>query len=202
MIGTIGFLVLLPESITKWDVSELDKKPLHERYKENVKAGPVWDSDEWAVNYIGHPVSGAWYYMTARSRGISKEGSFLYSFIMSTFFWEYGYEAFAEIPSIQDLITTPVFGSLLGEYFFKLDNDIKKNKGEVLGSKILGDISSFLLNPIGNLTQSLSDYFDLHANVYYKAYFPDYLKINPNLRTNQLHDYIPSSYGFVIDIDF
>ncbi|WP_422121346.1 DUF3943 domain-containing protein [Photobacterium damselae] len=28
---------------------------------------------------------------------------------MSTVYWEYGVEAFAEVPSIQDLVVTPCF---------------------------------------------------------------------------------------------
>ncbi|WP_203249645.1 MULTISPECIES: DUF3943 domain-containing protein [Cysteiniphilum] len=64
--------------------------------------------------YIGHPYAGAIYYMAARDSGFGEFESFLYSAFISTFFWEYGVEAFAEVPSIQDLIVTPVDGWLLG----------------------------------------------------------------------------------------
>ncbi|MFZ2890098.1 DUF3943 domain-containing protein, partial [Sulfuricurvum sp.] len=51
----------------------------------------------------------------ARNDGLSIGESAAFSTLMSTFFWEYGYEAFAEVPSIQDLIFTPLVGSLFGE---------------------------------------------------------------------------------------
>ena len=174
MIGTVALLYVLPESISKWDVDALEEESLSDRWKEHVKAGPVWDHDDFAINYIGHPVSGAWYYMMARDYGISQEGSFLYSVMLSTFFWEYGYEAFAEIPSWQDLFCTPILGSLMGEGFYYLEKKVDKNQGKVFDSKILGNISYFLLNPLGNISNSLSDFFNIDATLKYEVYQSKY----------------------------
>ena len=121
MLGTVGFLYMLPPSITKWEEDPEDTRSIWEQWRDHVKEGPVWDEDDWAINYIGHPVSGAWYFMIARDDGYGFWESFGYSFIMSTFFWEYGYEAFAEIPSIQDLIFTPGIGAFMGEGFYILE---------------------------------------------------------------------------------
>jgi hypothetical protein len=53
----------------------------------------------------------------ARERGLDKWQSFWFSALLSTL-WEFGAEAVAEPVSIQDMIVTPVLGSLVGEYLF------------------------------------------------------------------------------------
>ena len=204
MISTVIVLWMMPESVSKWDHDALEQKSLGERWKEHVKEGPVWDHDEFAINYIGHPVSGAWYYTAARGYGISPESSFLYSVFLSSFMWEYGYEAFAEIPSWQDLFSTPVIGSLMGEGFCYLEKKIDKNDGKVLGSKTLGSISYFLLNPIGNISTGLSELFDIHATFRFEAYQPYYTDMRRREFIFENRPVVASKqeYGFVLDIQY
>ena len=57
--------------------------------------------------------------------------------------WEYVLEAVAEQPSIQDLILTPVAGSLVGELFNKWSLGILRKGNLNLGEKVL----VFFLNP-------------------------------------------------------
>lgn len=156
--GVIGLLWMMPESVTKWDKNEIGS--LGSKYKENIKAGPVWDKDDWAVNLIGHPYSGAAYHVVARKAGLTPMQSFGYGVFMSTIFWEYGLEAAAEIPSIQDLILTPVVGSLLGESFIKMTENIEKNGGKVLGSKKLGSVAMALMDPAGATLRGINKLFD------------------------------------------
>lgn len=165
LITAVGILVVLPESISKWDLEELQKKSLGERWSEHVTTKPVWDEDEWAINYIGHPVFGAVYYTMARNDGFDIFESALYSTVMSTFFWEYGYEAFAEIPSMQDLIFTPLLGSFLGEGMHILEGKLDENEGVIWGSKGLGSFSYFWLDPMGNMAQGLSETFDIYVTM-------------------------------------
>jgi hypothetical protein len=149
-----GVLYAMPESVTNWDKEEMKEKGITYKWKENVKAGPVWDEDDWVLNWITHPYSGGVYYMTARSAGFTWFESFLYSAFMSTFFWEYGIEAFAEIPSKQDLIITPVLGSVVGEGFFHAKKSILRHDRKVLNSKFLGYTSLFLMDPFNTLLDS------------------------------------------------
>lgn len=149
-----GVLLLLPESVTKWDKEEMRKNGITAKWKENVKAGPVVDSDNFFFNYVTHPYAGAVYYMTARSCGFNIFESFTYSAIMSTFFWEYGVEAFAEIPSVQDLIITPIVGSAMGEGFFYAKKSILKNDSRVLNSRFLGKTSLFFMDPFNTIMDS------------------------------------------------
>jgi hypothetical protein len=146
-----GVLWAMPESVTNWDKEEMKEKGILWKWKENVKAGPVWDKDNWVLNWITHPYCGGIYYMTARSSGFTIIESFGYSAIMSTFFWEYGIEAFAEVPSIQDLIITPVVGSVVGEGFFYAKKSILRHDRKVLKSKILGYTTLFLMDPFNTI---------------------------------------------------
>jgi len=155
MLSSIGILALMPESVTNWSEAKLKDKSLWSRWKENVSSGPVWDQDDWVINYIGHPVSGAWYYTMARNDGFSQGESAFFSFLMSTFFWEYGYEAFAEVPSTQDLIITPLIGSFLGEGMMVLQNKLDERQGILFGSKTLGNISYFLIDPLGSIAEGI-----------------------------------------------
>lgn len=149
----IGFGVLwsMPESVTNWDKEEMKEKGILWKWKENVKAGPVWDEDNWVLNWITHPYCGGIYYMTARSSGFSVLESFGYSAIMSTFFWEYGIEAFAEVPSIQDLVITPVLGSAMGEGFFYAKKSILRHDHKILKSKFLGYTALFFMDPFNTI---------------------------------------------------
>jgi len=150
-VVAFGALYAMPESVTNWDKAAMKENGITYKWKENLKAGPVWDYDNWVLNYITHPYSGGIYYMTARSSGFTRFESFLYSAFMSTFFWEYGIEAFAEIPSIQDLVITPLVGSMVGEGLFYAKKSIVKHDRKVLNSKVLGTTTLFLIDPFNTI---------------------------------------------------
>lgn len=150
-VVAFGILWALPESFTQWDKEEMKKNGIGAKWKENVKAGPVVDEDNFFLNYVMHPYFGGVYYMTARSNGFNIFESFTYSALMSTFFWEYGIEAFAEIPSVQDLIVTPVLGSVVGEGFFYAKKTILKNNSKILNSRFLGKTSLYLMDPLNSI---------------------------------------------------
>lgn len=156
-------LELLPENSTQWDRSAIKDVPFFQRYYNNVIRGPHWDGDKFFFNYVLHPYAGAAYFMSARSQGFSFWYSALYSFCISTFFWEYGVEAFMERPSIQDLIVTPVAGSILGELFYRAKRTIVHNDYRLLGWKPLGYVAAFLLDPVNEL---LGYFRGNHAHTY------------------------------------
>jgi hypothetical protein len=152
----VGVLWALPESMTGWDDEDVTLKYMVEQWWDNVSHGPVWDDDELYLNYIGHPYAGGVYYQIARNSGYSPWDSFVYTALMSTFFWEYGFEAFAEVPSIQDLIVTPVGGFLYGEWAYKTEKAIKANEYRVMGSKWLGYVSVVFLDPINYIAEGVN----------------------------------------------
>ena len=147
-VAALGVLQLLPEESTAWNKKELEEIPLFKRWGNHVSDGPVWDGDNWVFNFVLHPYGGAAYYMSARSLGFNMLYSSVYCFCISTIFWEYGIEAFMEIPSIQDLVITPIIGSLLGECFYKWKRKIVSDGYRLYGSSILGNIVAFLLDPV------------------------------------------------------
>lgn len=148
---TLGVLYLLPEDATAWNKEETINTPPFKRWWRNVRKGPVIDKDNAVFNYILHPYGGAAYYMGARSVGFNLFYSFLYTAAVSTFFWEYGIEAFMEIPSLQDLIITPIAGVILGEGFYKLKRHIVNDDYKLFGSSTLGNIVAYIIDPINEV---------------------------------------------------
>lgn len=148
---TLGVLYALPEDATAWNKSETINTPPFKRWWRNVKRGPVVDKDNFIFNYVLHPYGGAAYYMGARSQGFNILYSALYATGISTIFWEYGIEAFMEIPSLQDLIITPIAGTLMGEGFYILKRHIVANDYRLFGSPILGNIVAYLIDPVNEV---------------------------------------------------
>lgn len=153
--GVIGVIALLPEDISSWDKEE----GIFTKWSTNVKAGPVWDRDTGPLNLIGHPYFGGVYYQVARKSGYRQWDAFIYSAMMSTFYWEYGIESFAEIPSIQDLVITPVLGWAYGEWAFNTEMDIREDNDTVWGSSILGSTALILLDPVDSLSVGINNLF-------------------------------------------
>lgn len=165
-VATMGFLYMMPSSFTNW---EDDGESPFRKWWDNVSQAPVWDHDDIFLNYVTHPYAGAIYFMGARSAGANFWTSTAYSFALSTFFWEYGVEAFAERPSIQDLIVTPVAGAVLGEWFYRIKREIIENDGRLWGSEGWGKTALFLMDPITEINQLIwecdkPDRFELNSS--------------------------------------
>lgn len=151
-VGTLLVLQCLPEDATSWNRAELQDVPLFKRWRNHVlKKGPEWDHDKFYFNYILHPYAGAVYYMAARSCGFNAWQSLLYCSLVSTVGWEFGIEAFMERPSYQDLLITPIVGSLIGEGFYKAKRSIVNNDYRLLGSSLLGNIVVFIIDPVNEV---------------------------------------------------
>ncbi len=162
-VGTIAVIAALPEGVSNWskdDKQFADIQSLLTKHSDNISQGPALDNDSWGINYVGHSVAGSYFYVWGRQSGLSWQESAILTTLMSTFFWEYGWEAFAETPSTQDLIITPLLGSILGEGTNYLYNMILENDGQVYDSVIMGSIGRVLLNPIGEMNSYLDRVFD------------------------------------------
>jgi len=204
MLSSIGVLAIMPEEITNWNAAKFEEKSLSQRWKDHVSTKPVWDNDSWFINYIGHPVSGAWYYTMGRNDGLSIGESAALSALMSTFFWEYGYEAFAEVPSIQDLIFTPLFGSIMGEGMYILEGKLDQQGGVVFGSKSLGNVSYFLLDPLGSIADGMKNtllFFRIDLDVTMSIQTYPQFRVIPHHLTGEPSDsilYSDREIGFII----
>ncbi|MDF7801948.1 DUF3943 domain-containing protein [Pontiellaceae bacterium B1224] len=170
-VGVFAVLAALPEESTGWEKDD----DIFEKWIDNVTDSPEWDRNDWAYNYLGHLYVGGVYYQVARKSGYRQWDSFVYTFLMSTFYWEYGVEAFAEVPSVQDLVYTPLAGWVYGEWAFQTERRIRAQNNKVLGSGILGWASLVALDPIDSLGRSLN-YITRHnlvkAGYGYFSYVP------------------------------
>jgi hypothetical protein len=157
----VAVLYMLPQSMSGWS-SEQKSEYSFDQWRENVSHPVTLDGDKWYINYVLHPYWGAAYHIRARERGLSASQSFLYSTLLSAL-WEYGAEALAEPVSIQDLVITPVLGSLLGEYVFAPWRErIRAKEGELDWSDhaVLA-----LTDPLGAINAKVNQWFGLKTTM-------------------------------------
>jgi hypothetical protein len=137
---TMAFFASMPESFSNWNKNFYQDALTH--WKNAFTMPPKIDNDPVMVNYIQHPLAGAIYYNGVRSQGASRGQSLFFAFAESTFF-EYFIESVAERPSIQDLIITPLAGSVIGEL---------QHQGTLLmrrkGFNFVERILVFIINPM------------------------------------------------------
>ena len=136
----MAVLICLPKEVTKWPHDWA--QDAWRNMKRSFTTLPVWDKDDWQLNYIGHPIAGSYYYNALRSQNASRFHSFLFATAQS-FIWEYFIEGMAEKPSMQDLIVTPVAGYVLGETTHQLTMNMRKN-----GFNFFEKVFVLLFNPM------------------------------------------------------
>jgi len=156
--GAVGLLYVLPESVTGW--SDESKRDKFKNYPKNF-VNPVFDDDEYYLNYVLHPYWGASYYIRGRERGLDKVQSFMYSALLSAMF-EFGVECVFEKPSIQDLIVTPVAGSLVGVFIFEPWRSSIKRKQEL---RWYDHATLVITDPIGVLSKGVERIFGIQSTV-------------------------------------
>lgn len=81
-------------------------------------SGYSFDTNNFDTNFITHPFAGTLYYSAARSNRMSVFESLLFAFMASAI-WEY-FGELRERASINDLLSTPVAGLVLGETMLQL----------------------------------------------------------------------------------
>jgi len=102
----------------------------------------VWDNDNISTNLFWHPYAGGLYFNAARVNGINFWQSIPYAFAGSLM-WEYFGET--ELPSINDIIATPIGGIAFGEITHRISNlliDNSKRGRQRVGREILAGIIS------------------------------------------------------------
>jgi hypothetical protein len=148
----ITVLMLSPKEVTGWSPDWT--QDAWRNVKRSLSNPPVWDDDDWQLNYIGHPIAGSYYYNSLRSQNASIFHSFLFATAQS-FIWEYFIEATAEKPSIQDLIVTPIAGAILGESTHRLTMNMRRN-----GFNFFEKIFVIIFNPMFVLNNGFGPRFN------------------------------------------
>jgi hypothetical protein len=151
-------LFVTPESVSNW--SREDKKSTFRQYDNNF-ANPEVDDDQLYLNYVLHPYWGAAYYIRGRERGLDQASSFVFSALISAMY-EFGIECIFENPSIQDLIVTPVAGSLLGAYVFEPWRESIKRKEEL---RWYDHAALIATDPIGLLSLGIEKWFGIESTI-------------------------------------
>jgi hypothetical protein len=167
-VVTIGILYALPESVSNWSDEQKESYSISDWW-ENI-TNPQWDTDKYYLNYILHPYWGAGYYVRSRENGYDERASFWYSAAMSAAF-EFGAEALFEQPSIQDLIITPVAGTILGEHFMRIRKRIVARG--VPGEPVpFGDrLVLVLTDPIGAINRQVQSWLGLTDRATFQPYY-------------------------------
>jgi hypothetical protein len=121
---------------------------------------------------VTHPYWGAAYFVRARERGYDDSQAFWYSVMLSSVY-EFGAEALFEQPSIQDLIVTPVFGSLLGKYFMGVRADIREQSG-LRGYRTTKEKWVWVLtDPLGSLNSQFDKWFGWESHLQVRPYLSE-----------------------------
>jgi hypothetical protein len=120
-------------------------------WKRNLKEGPEWDTDEFGINFIGHPYQGTLYFNAARSQGYNYWQSLPFA-VAGSLTWEY----FGEntLPSYNDMIYTPLNGVALGEILYRLSSNIldDRTRGR---ERTIREIAAGILNPVRGVNRLL-----------------------------------------------
>jgi hypothetical protein len=153
-----GLIYIMPESVSNW--SSEQKKNIFKKYAQNF-VDPVIDKDKFYLNYVLHPYWGATYYIRGRERGLDKVPSIVYSALLSAMY-EFGVECFFERPSIQDLIVTPVVGSLMGAFLFEPLRDAIKRKQEL---HWYDHAALIVTDPVGVLSLGIEKIFGIKSTI-------------------------------------
>ncbi len=172
-VSTLFVLEMLPEDATAWNRREIESKPFYKRWADNIfRLNPEIDHDNLVFNYVLHPYAGAAYFMAARSCGFNFFQSMLYSALISTVGWEFGIEACMERPSYQDIIITPLVGSLFGELFYHAKRHIVDHDYTLCGSRLLGNIVVFLVDPVNEVVNLFRGSYERRLHLGHKPALP------------------------------
>ena len=120
--------------------------------RNNIKAGFAWDDDYFYVNNVGHPYQGSAYFNAARDNGYN----FWQSLPFTTFgslTWEFFCEK--EHPSINDLITTTLSGTLFGEVSHRMSLQFIDESDTGL-KRFFREFATTLVNPVGEFNRLIS----------------------------------------------
>ena len=114
------------------------------KWWDNITTAPVWDDgDSFFTNWVTHPTIGAVEYLFYRAMGHGYLVSALGVVLQSTLF-EYTVEGMVEVPSLVDLVSTPLVGVPMGFALEKSSDWLVST--DFVPAKILGH----MLNPMRN----------------------------------------------------
>lgn len=109
-------------------------------YRRTFTLPPVWDNDSISWNYGAHPIMGSLSYLAYRNRRAHWAEACAGAAINSAIY-EYIIAGGTQQPSINDLIVTPVIGSLLGEGIYRLKKRLLRDRHLSFIEKVVVTVS-------------------------------------------------------------
>jgi hypothetical protein len=166
-VAAVAILWAMPESVTNWTAEDKSGYSMS-KWWNNVTS-PQIDSDDFYLNYLVHPYWGGAYFVRGRERGLDNTQAFWYSALLSAMF-EFGAEALAEEPSYQDLVATPVLGSMVGVLFMDLRERVE-DRDAMRGYRSTGDKWIMALtDPLGGLNRQVDKLFGRDIDARFMPY--------------------------------
>lgn len=114
----------------------LDEAFSWSQYKETFTKPPVWDRDHWSWNYEVHPIMGSFTYLSYRNKK-AYWAEAIAGTALNSLIYEYIIAGGTQQPSLNDMITTPVLGSLLGEGIYQVKKMMVRDKRLTTIEKII-----------------------------------------------------------------
>lgn len=113
--------------IREGEIGNLSSIYTLKKYKKTFTLPPVWDRDSLSWNYGVHPAMGCVSYLSYRNRKAHWAEALAGSAVNSVIY-EYLIAGGTQRPSINDMIVTPVLGSLIGEGIYQLKKVALRDK--------------------------------------------------------------------------
>lgn len=117
------------------ELGNLDKIYKLKTLRRTFTLPPVWDSDDIQWNYFVHPGMGSFSYLAYRNRRGHWAEAFAGAALNSAIY-EYLIAGATQQPSFNDLIVTPILGSVLGEGIYQVKKRMLKDHRLTLFEKI------------------------------------------------------------------
>lgn len=117
---------------------------------QNFRKGWIIDTDPYWVNQFGHPYEGQAFYTAARSTGHNFYESLGFAFLGSLM-WEQFMEV--QSPSVNDQVTTPGGGTVLGEVLWRMHRLILDSAGE--NPSFWRQLGAFVVSPVAGVNRFL-----------------------------------------------
>jgi len=154
-VEIIGFDFLLNQFNRNYSgISDYDSN--FSTIRHNLRSSWVDDKDPFNINQLGHPYQGSLYHGFARSVGLNYWESLGYTLAGSAF-WEIAGEKVP--PSKNDMISTGIGGTFLGEALFRMSNLVLEKGGSKPG--FWRESSAALISPAAGFNRHFfGDRFD------------------------------------------
>lgn len=132
LLGVNRFVRQAPYAFISWDSMHY-----------NLTNPWVWDQDEFAVNQLGHPYQGSFYFIAGRANNLNFWESYIPT-VLGSVMWEIFMET--ERPSINDFIVTTTGGAVMGEILHRLYLEAEK----------VGPWFSWIISPMSALNMLIT----------------------------------------------